>query len=492
MQEIIKILNVIDTISDKINPLLKSYKPKSLESEFINGAYELKFSTDKDAAQLLYGTDQTDVRYKMLKHRIKKKVLHYLLHVEINNNNIVLLKEQECLKSLNISKILIKNYQYDLVLSLCSKTKAVALKYDFNEIILKALELEAACVADSGTYKQLTRIMNEQHKYQKLVNSEKEATSLFQQSKLRLKSTIKNRKAHLQEFPSVIKRLQEIWEKNLSYESYNAYFKTSIHYYELIGNFSKIIELTEEAEKLVKQGLVNEVRFSRMFNAYILIYAHLRNKSYADGLSHAEKFSPYFDESNPNWFSYYENYFLLALHAQQFELASLVIKRVQASSYFKNLDKDLKERWHLYNAYLYFFEPTYSTLEDFNYHKFLGSLTEYSKDKQGYNVAILILQFMYLLKKHDSESLMYKVESLKKYASTHLKDSTSLRSRLFLKLLALIVTEDFDAHLCKLKGEKLYQKLIETPTPGAAYAEIEIIPYEHLWEMTLKILESKY
>ena len=52
----------------------------------------------------------------------------------------------------------------------------------------------------------------------------------------------------------------------------------------------------------------------------------------------------------------------------------------------------------------------------------------------------------------------------------------------------LTVTEDYDEASCRIKGAKHYQKLIETPTPGDAYAEIEIVPYEHLWELILETL----
>lgn len=492
MQEIASLLKVIQTTSEKNNFIQKYYKPKSLESEFINGIEVGKYRSERDAAFQLYGTDQTDVRYKMLKHRIKKKILNSLLHVEISINKPLLQKEQECLRYLNLCRLLLRSYQYDIVLSLCTKIKLIGYKYGFNEMILSALELEAICVSEIGSYKQFIKVVEAQRNFQKIVVLEKEAILLFQQSKLSLKTTVKNRKIHLEKFPYIIGRLKEIWESTQSYESFNAFFKTSIHYYELLGDFSEIIKITELAEELLEKNLINKYRFSLKFNAYILVYAHLRNKSYEKGLMYAERFSAHFDETSPNWISYFENYFLLALHAQQYELASLILGKVQSSNQFINLDSDLKEKWYLYNTYLYFFEPAYSSLENFNYQKFLVSFTEYSKDKQGYNVAILILQFMYLLKKQDSEALLYKVENLKKYASTHLNDTNSLRSKLFLKLLMLIVTEDFDSKLCRIKGQKIFNKLVEAPTPGAAYAEIEIIPYEQLWETTLKILERDY
>ena len=73
-----------------------------------------------------------------------------------------------------------------------------------------------------------------------------------------------------------------------------------------------------------------------------------------------------------------------------------------------------------------------------------------------------------------------------------MKDAFSLRSKLFLKLLILAVTEDFDAESIKKKGKRHIEKLTDTPTPGDAFAEIEIVPYEHLWELILSMLQKRH
>lgn len=491
MQEISNLLKILESFSSTGNNLLKDIKPNSLESLFVANVLKGKFKTDKDAALELYSTDQSDFRYKMLKHRIKKKIYRCLLVSELANLDVAFQKEQECLRLISLSRLLLRKAQLDVVLGLCSKVKLAALEYEFNDLYLNALEIEAECLIDTGSLKELLKIKQLQKEYERKVSLEKEAVSLFQQAKAYVKSTVKHRKEHLNELPSVIERLKYIWEDTQSFESYNAYFKTSMILYELIGDFNAIIKLTERTEAYISEGRVNPKRFDAKYNAYILVYAHLRNKSFERGLSFAEKFYPYFREATPNWFFYMENYFLLALHGKHYELASLLMNKVTSHINFKEKNKEAKERWQLYEAYLYFFKPALSTHAEITYQNFISSFTEYSKDKQGFNVAILVLQFMYFLRKNDSESLLYRIESLKKYSSTHLKDAASLRSRLFLKLLMLIVTEDFDAEASSLKGAKYYQKLSETPTPGDAFAEIEIIPYEHLWEMILEILKRR-
>lgn len=486
MQEIEQLLNILQTISSKnvLNAYLQ--KSKSLENIFINGILQNEFDSDTEAAFKLYGTDQSDVRFKMLKHRVKKKLYNTLITLDITAEQLPLRKEIECEKLLILAKLLLKQTEFNLAINLCKKVKVIAAEYEYNELILSALEIELTCLTNQGGLNAFKSRREEFTRYSEIVILEKEAMSLFQVSMVHLKSTVKNRKAYLIELPSLIQRLRTIWDQVRTFNCFYYFYRTSMLYYELIGDFNEIIKITEEAENLVKNNTINAHRFNINLNAYMLIYAHLRTKDYVKGLNYASEFYTMFNPNTKNWFAYMENYFLLAIHAKNHELASVLLHRVRTNTSFTIVTKEARERWQLYTAYLYFIDPTSPVLKDFNYQKFITSVTEYSKDKQGFNVAILILQFMYYLKKGDTEGLLYRIESLKKYILTHLKDAFSLRSKLFLKLLMLTVTEDYDATSCRIKGAKHYQKLIDTPTPGDAYAEIEIVPYEHLWELILE------
>lgn len=486
MQEIKQILRVTETVSSRNYLSAFLQKSKSLECSFIVGILEGDFKSDGEAALKLYGTDQSDVRYKMLKHRVKKKLYNSLLTIEINNNNIVFQKEVECMRLLSIAKLLLRQNEQQLSIGLCHKVTNIAQEYEFNDVLSSAYEIELAALTNQGSLKVFTDKRNQYLNQLKLVNLEKEAIGLNQLAKAHLRSTVKVRKTLLKELPSIIVRLKEIVAEANTFETFMSLYVTSILYYELIGDFAEIINITEDAVNNVNLGNINATRFDIKYNAYILIYAHLRTKKYSKGLVFANDFYGLFEQTTRNWFAFMENYFLLALHAKQYELASVLLHRVRSNTSFSIIKSDAKERWQLFTAYLFFIEPSSPVVEGFNYPKFITSITEYSKDKQGFNVAILILQFMYYLKKGDTEGLLYRIESLKKYILTHLKDTFSLRSKLFLKLLMLTVTEDYNAHSCRLKGAKHYQKLIETSPPGDAYAEIEIVPYEHLWELILE------
>jgi hypothetical protein len=196
----------------------------------------------------------------------------------------------------------------------------------------------------------------------------------------------------------------------------------------------------------------------------------------------AREYAQTFLPSVPNWFVYTENYFLLALHARQYELAADLLARVNTNPARHKLTLRAEEKWHLYGAYLRLVYPSAAGAEPGipdTPELLSGPLT---KDKQGFNVALLILHFLRDLRLADPALLASRIESLKQYAKRYLPDR---RTRLFIRLLALLPLHPGNAAACRKKGAKMFAQLLRIPSPGDAFAEIEIVPYEHLWEWVL-------
>jgi hypothetical protein len=493
MEELVKIVKLV-TYSVNLSSVLpvatgRIGKEDLLHEGIKNGTY----TTDEDAALSLYESNANDVRYKMLKHRLKKKLLNNLLFLDYNKMglNEHFIKEQSCLLMLQQAYTLRLAYEFDLVLALVGKVMAIAEEYEYTNHKVAALELAVACYSEKGNLKQFDKTLPVLEDVLLKRKLEFKAINIFQSVNVRLKKSVTTRKRLLPKLPGIVDTLHALWREAGTFATFDAYYKTSISYYELIGSFDKIVEMTVNTEKWVEDGRINSFRFKSNYNKFVLVYAHLRNKDYKNGLYYAEKYVVDFKEGLVNWFAYMENYFLLALHSNQLPLSGLLLDKVFSNNSFSRISKTAKERWSLYQTYYKVISLNSTTPNNIYINPYSLSLPEYSKDKLGFNVTILILQFIYFLQKGDSEALLYRIESLKKYMLTHLKDTFSLRSKTFLKLLILTVTEDFDAETCRKKGGKLYQKLIETPTPGDAYAEIEIVPYEHLWEHILNILEKR-
>jgi hypothetical protein len=485
-------LNVLSRMLTFCNSVSYSLPDRSMqgkEGNFINKLLDNSYETDEQAAQDIYDSNPNDVRYKMLKHRVKKKFYNslFLINYQKLKAKPFVQYEQECYLHLHNANLFLKQSEYKLAELNVKKIFSIAKEYDLINMEIAALEILLFCNSELGALKSFQKNKIHLDELLKKKGYEREAVSLFQLIKVQLNKSVKSRREYLPQLKKDVKQLEILWQLSKTFDSFNSYYKAYIWYYELIGNFSKIVELTVLAENLVDKGEVLSTRFDAGYNKYVLVYSHFRALQYEKGLYYAEKYLTDFNQNSINWFAFLENYFLLALHSRKYDLAKVLIDKAFNNSYFSRISAVAKERWQLYQAYLAITKG--DTLLSKVTNPYLISLPEYSKDKQGFNVAILILQFYFFLQKKDMEALIYRIESLKKYIHTHLKDAFSLRSKLFLKLLVLTVTEDFNPEVCRKKGKKHYDKLVSTPPPGDAYSEIEIVPYEHLWISILKILE---
>ncbi|WP_114783827.1 hypothetical protein [Botryobacter ruber] len=491
MEELRKLLEIV-TFCEQNDFTDFEFKESGKESTLITNIVAGKYQTDADAAQDLYDADQNDVRYKMLKHRLKKKLFKMLFFFDFTKTKLkgYFRDEQECKHFMHHAEVLIRQGEYQISKRLLNKALLISKRLEFTNLVVSILRSRMVIEVETGTFKDYLKTKEELDDWNLKLLNETEAQNLFYTVKLNLNKSVNARKQFLPLIPDMLLRLEELWNTTHTYVAFEMYYKVNLWFYELTGDFKQIITITDKTESWLQQGLINKFRFDLRYHKFIIVYAHLRAKLLEDGLKYAGLYKQDFDPNFPNWFSYMENYFLLAIHANQYEQAQQLISEVFNNTALQKIMKAARERWALYRAYLNFVHPTNFLGEAFKFNEFAAKVPDYSKDKQGFNVAILVLQFMYYLQKGDAEALLYRIESIKKYVLVHLKDSFSSRSRLFLKLLILTVVENFDAETCRLKGHKYYEKLITTPPPGDAYAEIEIIPYEHLWKLVLDILEK--
>lgn len=281
-----------------------------------------------------------------------------------------------------------------------------------------------------------------------------------------------------------------LWQSTNSFNIFQHYYYLNTWYLKLIGDFDANITILRDAERLLEDGKINALRFDHRANKYSHISALLRARRYDEGLGLAEKYKVAFHPYSRNWFAYMQHYFLLALHVGNWELAHEIIKEVDDNPYYKRIKTRAKENWALFKAYLLFFYPKATYMQSSDFWSFLQQVPEHSKDKLGYNVSIIILQFLHGLKHENYEQLLAKEDSLRKYLNSYLKDSNSERSRLFFRLLIVCIRNDFNPKSTEKKGANWFERLKKVPIPGDAYAQIEIIPYEKLWLLILELLKD--
>ncbi|MBD2714596.1 hypothetical protein KBK19_06080 [Microvirga sp. STR05] len=325
---------------------------------------------------------------------------------------------------------------------------------------------------------------------QQLLALEEEAAQIYWDIKATIAYTVRTRRSILEKMEVHVKQLEQLHRQAGSYATFLYHYRTRLIQEELIGNYEAVIRITADTAQQLAQGKINDKRFDKRFNAYISVYAHFRSRQAVKGLKLAEEYAKDFHYSSVNWLYYLEIYLLLAIHAGQYGQALELMDTARKNVHFAKQRALAQQRWDLYEAYLQFVRPEISPVRMRNFTTFVQTIPDHSRDKQGYNVAVLILQFLHFLRQRDVESILTRLEGLRKYQQRHLRESGNLRSQLFFRMLAVTVKSDFDPVRSQQKAEPLLKKLQAAPPPGEAFAEIEIVPYEELWQITLEILRA--
>nr|MBX2875750.1 hypothetical protein [Saprospiraceae bacterium] len=86
-----------------------------------------------------------------------------------------------------------------------------------------------------------------------------------------------------------------------------------------------------------------------------------------------------------------------------------------------------------------------------------------------------------------------KMESLQAYTHRYLREDDTYRSNCFIKMLLCLPAASFHKKAVLRKADKYWKKLQSKPIEQANQsAELEIVPYEMLWEFVLEGLDEKW
>ena len=157
-----------------------------------------------------------------------------------------------------------------------------------------------------------------------------------------------------------------------------------------------------------------------------------------------------------------------------------------------------RARWHLYQAYTrLLLEAKVATLEQrkkhFSIQRFINDLPTFSKDKRAMNIPLLIAQMSFLIIRGEYSKAIDRIEALEKYSSRYLKNNDTFRSNCFIKMLVVIAKQGFNRKAVERHAKKFHDRMINSELEIIDQPfEIEIIPYEDLWQILLHHLSQKH
>lgn len=470
---------------------------------FYEGILDNQFDSDDDAAQFFYDADRNDSKYQKLKSSLKKRLINTLFFIDIKqpSYNDRQKAYYECYREWAAAKILLGKNAWVTCIGLSHKILKIATKYEFTELILdisRTLRMYyGGRVGDLKKFEQYNALHKQ---YEEIYLKENLAEEWYVELMVQLvnkKSKDTSIKDRAMEY---VQRLEEDLEK---YDSYNLHFHgylIQVLIYSSAHEHQKTIEVCKQAiEFFQKKPYTTSKPLQGFFLQELVCYTEL--KQYQEGKISAEKASEFIDEGSFNWFKYQEQYLKLSLHTNEYQAAYETFNQAINHKRFQFLTSNSAETWKIFEAYIHYLidigrikpHSKDKRFTKFRLGKFLNDTPNYAKDKRAMNVTILIVQILFMILQRKYDMAVDKIEAIEKYCSRYLRKDDAFRSNCFIKMLLLIPSNGFHKAGVERKSKKFLERLQSVPPEESGQMnDIEIIPYENLWDLTLESLEYKY
>lgn len=451
-----------------------------------------EFQSDEEASQYYFGGSPSEHAYRKLKNQLKKRLVNAVFFIDVkqagyNDWDCAYIS---CCKEWAAAKILFNRGASKAAVDLALRIFKQAQHYQFSELLVnisKILRLYYSTrQPDAHKFRYYDALYQE---YVALWQSENLAEDLY--VKL-VHQHLFNPNATVDSFPAraYYEQLQPLMGRHRSYHFLRHTYLLKVAALLNECNYEEAVSSCDEAVAVLSaMEFVPRSAFLTFFYQKLLCYIQLQD--YTLGRKVVEQALVLEKEGSYNWFKNLELHLILALHTRNYTEAYRIWQLASKHAAFDRLGKLALEKWKIYEAWLQYLvfigkiKPTIT--EDsgkFRLSKFLNEVPSYSKDKRGMNIPILIIQILFLIAQKRHDVVLTRIEAIERYCSRYLKQDENYRSNVFIRLLLQIPKAHFHPQTVLPRAERYLKLLWEYPQRVSPQGhEIEMIPFEELWQM---------
>ena len=458
--------------------------------------------TDELAFKSIYPDSQstnetTDKKYLMLKRNLVNKLFEIIYSGEFKNGSRgSVLFEHE--KRIAVAHRLIHLNVYHNAEKIGKKVFKEAHSQRLTQIELMALRLLRKIYALKGEYKEFEKIIRLFDRTREVAELEDEYLSRLQA----MESAVKfSGSCH----PRLVIPFEKFLESNLSIHGRKTY-QPQVRYLALkmeiiINNeqndIKQVYSYSKELEKLIKKGRVlnlstdsmlielNKARYHCALQNSIVAEAHYMK---AQQISNFKAFDRFEVEAVG---------FRVYLQQGEYDRALEVVRLIEKCPQYDRLVDVDKELWLLRGLICYIFayfrdnetiDPQkWTPYSEYNLNTLLIETSTIQRDKEGFNIQVIIARTLLLILKGEYERLLDESNNVKIYFQRYLKNMIEGRTKVFMKNLSKLLKNYNEVK----KLERIDKKFQEDMNlQREALDRNEWIPYQTLWNIILDGLKQ--
>lgn len=268
-----------------------------------------------------------------------------------------------------------------------------------------------------------------------------------------------------------------------------------ILWYDSMNDYQAVVRLSREALTFFEQKDYRSDTALQTFY-YHLFVSYFNLQRFEECKALIVQYWNLYPEGSFNWFKLQEIFFLAAMHSLHYEQAQEICDLVLEHPKYLEQPAITIELWKIFEAHIAFLErvgelPSGAIPRQFRLKRFLNEISVFAQDKRGMNIPVQIIQCLHYMSDQDHDQCIDRMDNLAKYRQRYLKEDATFRSQYFMRLLEQVPKARFDRSVLESRTGELLATLKSRPMESTNQShEIEIIPYESLWEIVLGFLSK--
>ena len=445
---------------------------------------------DEDAwAKEIVGDRSTSQAYVRLRSQFKRRLLGHLFDLDLNKGSLLRKMMYSNMRRVFMIRVLVMLGARRAAMSLVPAALARARKFEFTSDTIEMLRISRTNAAFEGKRIEFLRYDEELTRMLLLRIAENRIISLHERFDVEsvglgsVSTTLEKLAA-----PS-LKEAREIYQEFPTFNVGINYFRIATTVAEIEGNFRFSIRLCDESAFFLHQYPHHQNKSFDGEFAVKKLTAALSLRSLEEGQSAAKDCEKYFESGTNNWFVMMEYQFLLYMHTQRFDLASLCLKSVESNGRFESQAEQVRQKWSVFGLYLDFVFYPDRVQKARALNKLVRNVPIYAKDKAGYNISLLILYYLILVDRGRLDEIVMLCGAMNQYLTRYLRTRKSSPLYAFLKCLVL-----FQRHNFNLRSARPYttRYIRQFSTGYYSIEESQVLAYSDMWDRIITGVERAH
>lgn len=287
-----------------------------------------------------------------------------------------------------------------------------------------------------------------------------------------------NPETYVEELQQKIVELEQSPVLKAASLAYWYYLYMRVFYHRATKNYALMEFYAHEALHLLMQNRRIQNK-PRIINGYLLLAdASIYNCQFDSAVDYLDKSIAEVVVGSKNYIDILEHKSWVYIYASKWDLAKSIIQQIGVqSSKSSQKQTPLSGKLAYFNCVIQFLQRRYADA-----YKLIRQTGSFSSDKEGWNVALRILQIMIMIENNYLDEADQEIENFRRSLTNIMKaHPVSKRNILIFRMLAWLSKKDFDFARVYKEHNKLWQLLAsDDPELRWDFLTPEIIPF-HTW-----------